>query len=315
MTQEKVWVGADICKAHIDVYILPEAETCQYDNTPEGVEALMMKLKALSPQLIVFEATGGLERLLVERLQAHELPMAMVNPRKIRAYALALGKAKTDILDAEVIARFAESIKPTPQPPGTDEAKKLRDLVTRRRQLVTMRVSETNRLSRCPESIEADISEHIEHLSQRIDQLSEEIKALSKQQREWEQKRKILLSVPGVGPVSAALCLAELPELGTLNEKQIARLVGVAPINRDSGKQKGKRMIQGGRTHLRCGLYMAALVATRFNPVIKKFYQRLIKRGKLHKVALTACLRKLIVILNAMVRDHRMWQVPAQVDS
>ncbi len=131
---------------------------------------------------------------------------------------------------------------------------------------------------------------------------------------DWEIA-KILLSVPGVGPVSAALCLAELPELGTLNEKQIARLVGVAPINRDSGKQKGKRMIQGGRTHLRCGLYMAALVATRFNPVIKKFYQRLIKRGKLHKVALTACLRKLIVILNAMVRDHRMWQVPAQVDS
>lgn len=315
MTQEKVWVGADICKAQIDVYILPEAETCQYDNNPEGVEALMMKLKALSPQLIVFESTGGLERLLVERLQAHELPMAMVNPRKIRAYASALGKAKTDILDAEVIARFAESIKPTPQPPETDEAKKLRDLVTRRRQLVTMRVAETNRLSRCPESIEADISEHIEQLSQRIEQLSAAIEALSKQQREWEQKRKILLSVPGVGPVSTALCLAELPELGTLNEKKIARLVGVAPINRDSGQQKGKRMIQGGRSHLRSGLYMAALVATRFNPVIKKFYQRLIKRGKLHKVALTACLRKLIVILNAMVRDHRMWQGPAEVDS
>lgn len=315
MTQEKVWVGADICKVHIDVYILPQAETCQYDNSPEGVEALMMKLKALSPQLIVFESTGGLERLFVERLQAYELPMAMVNPRKIRAYALALGKAKTDVLDAEVIARFAESLKPTPQQPATNGAKKLRDLVTRRRQLVTMRVAESNRLSRCPKSIEDDISDHIEQLTHRIDKLSEEIKQLSKQQREWDQKRKILLSVPGVGPVSAALCLAELPELGTLNEKQIARLVGVAPINRDSGQQKGKRMIQGGRTHLRCGLYMAALVATRFNPVIKRFYQRLINRGKLHKVALTACLRKLVVILNTMVRDNRMWQVPAKGDS
>ena len=315
MNSENVWVGADICQANIDVYILPLAKTYQYANTAEGIEAFINHLKTLSPKCIVFESTGGLERLLALSLQSHDMPMAMVNPRKIRAFALALGKAKTDKLDAQVIAEFAKSIGPAPQTLPSQEAQVFRDIVTRRRQLVGIKVAEQNRLSRAPESVKDDIDEHIKQLSKRIEKLSEQIQKLSKQQTDWQRKREILLSVPGIGPVTCAVCLAELPELGLLTDKQIARLVGVAPINRDSGQYKGKRMIQGGRAQVRCGLYMATLVATQHNPVVKAFYQRLIERGKLPKVALTACIRKLVVILNAMVRDNKRWQTPSIPDA
>lgn len=314
MNTENVWVGADICQATLDVYILPLGKLCQYANTAEGIEAFIKHLKTLSPKCVVFEATGGLERLLALSLQSHDIPMAQVNPRKIRAFATALGKAKTDTLDAQVIAEFARSIRPTPQKLPSQAARKIRDLVTRRRQLVTIKVAEQNRLSRSPESIKADIDEHIKQLEARIKKLSEQIQKLTTQQTDWQRKRKILLSVPGIGPVTCAVCLAELPELGLLTDKQIARLVGVAPINRDSGQYKGKRMIQGGRAQVRCGLYMAALVATQHNPVIKAFYQRLLERGKLPKVALTACIRKLVVILNAMVHHNQLWQMPISTE-
>lgn len=314
MNTENVWVGADICQATLDVYILPLGKLCQYANTAEGIEAFVKHLKTLSPKCVVFEATGGLERLLALSLQSHDIPMAQVNPRKIRAFATALGKAKTDTLDAQVIAEFARSIRPTPQKLPSQAARKIRDLVTRRRQLVTIKVAEQNRLSRSPESIKADIDEHIKQLEARIKKLSEQIQKLTTQQTDWQRKRKILLSVPGIGPVTCAVCLAELPELGLLTDKQIARLVGVAPINRDSGQYKGKRMIQGGRAQVRCGLYMAALVATQHNPVIKAFYQRLLERGKLPKVALTACIRKLVVILNAMVHHNQLWQMPISTE-
>lgn len=310
MNPEKTWVGVDICQTHLDVYILPSAQAYRYTNTIEGIEAFITQLNLFSVELVVFEATGGLERLLAASLQAHRIPMARVNPRKIKAFSIALGKAKTDALDAEVIARFAQSLRPAAQQLPPQTAQQFRDLVTRRRQLVAIKVAECNRLSRAPETIKADITEHIEQLTQRIDKLSEQIQQLAKQQTDWQQKQKLLLSVPGIGPVTSALCLAELPELGQLNEKQIARLVGVAPINRDSGQHKGKRMIQGGRAPVRCGLYMATLVAARHNPVIKAFYQRLLTKGKLPKVALTACLRKLVVILNALLRDNRPWQSP-----
>ena len=314
MNTENVWVGADICQATLDVYILPLGKLCQYANRAEGIEAFVKHLKTLSPKCVVFEATGGLERLLALSLQSHDIPMAQVNPRKIRAFATALGKAKTDTLDAQVIAEFARSIRPTPQKLPSQAARKIRDLVTRRRQLVTIKVAEQNRLSRSPESIKADIDEHIKQLEARIKKLSEQIQKLTTQQTDWQRKRKILLSVPGIGPVTCAVCLAELPELGLLTDKQIARLVGVAPINRDSGQYKGKRMIQGGRAQVRCGLYMAALVATQHNPVIKAFYQRLLERGKLPKVALTACIRKLVVILNAMVHHNQLWQMPISTE-
>lgn len=309
MNIEATWVGADICKKTIDVYVLPSAQSYQYDNTVEGVDAFVTHLKRLAPSCVVFESTGGLERLLAASLSAHEIPMAMVNPRKIRAFATALGKAKTDTLDAQVIAEFASRIGPARQTLPSQDVQYLRDLVTRRRQLVGIKIAEQNRLSRAPESIRTDIDDHITQLRERIQNLSEKIQQFAEHHAEWQRKREILLSVPGIGPLTCSICLAELPELGLFNDKQIARLVGVAPINRDSGQYKGKRVIQGGRAQVRCGLYMAALVATRHNPVIKAFYQRLLERGKLPKVALTACIRKLVVILNAMLRHDQLWTV------
>jgi transposase len=214
-----------------------------------------------------------------------------------------LGKAKTDKLDAQVIAQFAQAVQPQSHPAVAPQAQQLSDLVRRRQQLVEMQVAEKNRLSRASQTVESDIKAQIEEMTQRIETLNEQIQSLAQQQSDWQRKDEILQSVKGIGKVSSALCLAELPELGTISEKQIARLVGVAPINHDSGKHKGKRLISGGRTSVRCGLYMATLVAIRHNPVIQKFYERLLANGKLKKVALVACMRKLLVILNAMDGD------------
>jgi transposase len=311
MTPEKTWVGIDVCKDFLDVYVLPQGLTLQQPNTDIGVQTVIQQLQPNSPSLVVVESTGGLERILVHRLQAATIPVAIANPRKVKGFAIALGKAKTDKLDAEVIARFAQTVNPRTSPIIEASAQQLSDLVRRRQQLVEMQVAEKNRLSRASKAVEADISEHIKQMQNRIESLNEQIQAVATQQRDWKRKNEILRSVKGIGQVSAALCVAELPELGKLTDKQIARLVGVAPINHDSGKHKGKRMIQGGRTAVRCGLYMATLVATRHNPVIRDFYQRLLEKGKLKKVALVACMRKLLVILNAMIRDDRTWQAPA----
>ena len=311
MNGEKSWVGVDICQAVLDVYVAPAAQALQYPNTEAGVEQFIKQLQQLCPQIVAFESTGGLERLLVHGLQQHQIPAARINPRKIRAFATAVGKAKTDALDAQVIAQFAQSLGTKAQKLPAREAEQLSELVARRRQLVTMRVAEKNRLSRASDAMREDISDHIEQLTERIERLERQIHHQGQQQADWQRKRALLLSVPGIGPASAALCLSELPELGQLDHRKIARLVGVAPINRDSGKHKGKRMISGGRTNVRCGLYMAALVAARHNPVIRQFYQRLRQRGKLHKVAITACIRKLIITLNAMIRDDSPWRPPS----
>lgn len=311
MTQEKTWVGIDVSKDCLDGYVLPQGLSLQQPNSEAGVQALIEQLHPLAPNLVAVESTGGLERLLVWALQTAAIPVAIVNPRNVKGFAVALGKAKTDKLDAQVIAGFAQATQPSAQPPVAAQAQQLSDLVRRRQQLVEMQVSEKNRLCRAPESVQSDINEHIEQIGQRIGALNEQIQVLATQQRDWQRKQRILQSVKGIGKVTAALCLAELPELGMLCDKQIARLVGVAPINHDSGKHKGKRMIAGGRTSVRCGLYMATLVATRHNPVIREFYQRLLSRGKLKKVALVACMRKLLVILNAMIRDNKTWQAPA----
>jgi len=272
------------------------------------VQALIEQLLPLSPSLVVVESTGGLERSLVSGLQTVLIPVAIANPRKVKGFATALGKAKTDKLDAQVIALFAQTMQPSPQPIVTASAQQMSDLVRRRQQLVEIQVAEKNRLSRASKAVQTDINDHIEQIYKRIESLNEQIQTLAVHQSDWQRKREILLSAKGIGQVTAALCLAELPELGQLSDKQIARLVGVAPINHDSGKHKGKRMIAGGRTSIRCGLYMATLVATRHNPVIRDFYQHLLAKGKLKKVALVACMRKLLVILNAMIRDNKTWQ-------
>jgi transposase len=311
MTSQKTWVGIDVSQALLDIYVLPQGLTLQQPNNEAGIQALIDQFLLLPSPLVVVESTGGLERLLVSNLQRVSLAVAITNPRRVKGFAIAIGKAKTDQLDAQVLAQFAQSVEPRVQSTVAPEAQHMSDLVRRRQQLVEMQVGEKNRLTRASQAVQTDIKAHIEEIQKRIETLNEQIQSLAHHQRDWQRKNEILQSVKGVGKVTSALCLAELPELGTLSEKQIARLVGVAPINHDSGKHKGKRMISGGRTSVRCGLYMATLVAIRHNPVIETFYQRLIANGKLKKVALVACMRKLLVILNAMIRENKTWQAPA----
>jgi transposase len=311
MTLEKTWVGIDVSKANLDVYLLPQGTSLQVPNSEAGVQLLIEQLNPTPPHLVVVESTGGLERTLVEGLQQANLAVAVANPRKVKGFAIALGKAKTDKLDAQVIARFAQSIPLQPRAVVDESSQQLSELMHRRQQIVEIQVAEKNRLSRATQTLRSNIEEHLQQLAQHLDNLDEQIQTLGEQQADWQRKDQILQSVKGIGRVTAALCLVELPELGKLSDKQIARLVGVAPINHDSGKHQGKRMISGGRTRVRCGLYMATLVASRHNPVIRNFYRRLLARGKLKQVALVACMRKLLVILNAMIRDNKTWQPPA----
>jgi transposase len=311
MTLEKTWVGIDVSKASLDVYLLPQGRSLQVPNSEAGVQLLIEQLSSTPPHLVVVESTGGLERTLVEGLQQANIAIAVANPRKVKGFAIALGKAKTDQLDAQVIARFAQSIPLQPRAVVDASSHQLSELMHRRQQIVEIQVAEKNRLCRATQTVRSDIEAHLNQLAQHLDNLDQQIQALGEQQADWQRKDQILQSVKGIGRVTAALCLVELPELGKLSEKQIARLVGVAPINHDSGKHQGKRKIAGGRTRVRCGLYMATLVASRHNPVIRNFYQHLLSRGKLKQVALVACMRKLLVILNAMIRDNKTWQPPA----
>jgi len=311
MTVEKTWVGIDVSKASLDVYLLPQETSLKVPNSEAGVQLLVEQLSPTPPHLVVVESTGGLERRLVEGLQQANLAVAVANPRKVKGFAIALGKAKTDKLDAQVIARFAQSIPLQPRAVVDAASQQLSELMHRRQQIVEIQVAEKNRLSRSTPTVRSNIEAHLQQLAQHLDTLDQQIQALGEQQADWQRKNQILQSVKGIGRVTATLCLVELPELGKLSEKQIARLVGVAPLNHDSGKHQGKRKIAGGRTRVRCGLYMATLVASRHNPVIRNFYQHLLSRGKLKQVALVACMRKLLVILNAMIRDNKTWQPPA----
>jgi transposase len=311
MNLEKTYIGIDVSQKHLDVHILPQQQTLQVANTPEAIPSLIEQIQTLPNSLTVVEASGKFERPLVRALQAVGLDVAVANPRQVKAFSVALGKAKTDALDAQVIARFAQATQPRVQAPVSPAADHLQELTRRRQQVVEMQVMEKNRLTHAPKAIATRINAHLEGLAEQIQELDEAIAQAAVEQPDAKRKLKILRSVKGVGQVTATMCLAELPELGKLSEKQIARLVGVAPSNHDSGKHQGKRMIQGGRTSVRCGLYMATLVATRWNPVIRNFYEHLLAKGKLKKVALVACMRKLLVILNAMIRDHKMWQSPA----
>jgi transposase len=273
------------------------------------------RLQAIAPQLIVLEATGSYQRAVVAALAAAGLPVAVVNPRQARDFAKATGQlAKTDALDARALAHFAEAVRPMPRPLPDTQADELRALLARRRQLVTMRTAEQNRLGSAPPRLQPDIQAHITWLNTRLTTLDDDLDTTLRASPVWREREELLRSVPGIGPVCARTLLLDLPELGTLNRQRLAALVGVAPLNRDSGTLRGSRTTWGGRAHVRATVYMSTLVAVRYNPVFKAFYERLRAAGKAAKVALTACMRKLLTILNAMVKHHAPWQ-PEEVRS
>ena len=304
----ELFVGIDVGKAKNDMHVHGLVDESQFHNDAEGIRELVDSMRELSPTLIVAEATGGYERLMVAELSAAGLPIAVVNPTGVRRFADSLGQlAKTDKIDARTIAHFASVVRPPARALKSEEEKCLGDLLDRRRQVIAMQTAEKNRLHTSRGRMRDDIEEHVDWLAAKLDELDQEIADMIGNSPEWSEKATLLRSVPGVGPVTAATLLADLPELGTLNRQKIAALVGVAPFNKDSGKKRGKRRIFGGRASVRRALYMAALSCTRHNPVIKRFYDSLVNRGKLKKVALTACMRKLLVILNAMVRKQEVW--------
>jgi transposase len=307
-----LWIGIDVSKAHLDVYARPSGEACRFDNDESGRKALRKWLLRFAACHVVMEPTGGYERALVRELLEAKVIFSVVNARQIRDFARATGKlAKTDQVDAEVMAHFGEAIKPQPRAELDPSAELMEALLVRRRQLVEMRVMEQNRRPLASAVIRPRIDQHVAVLTAQIAQIDDELEQLIKQSQRWREHEDLLTSVPGIGPVTARTMTAMLPELGTLDRKQIAALVGVAPFNRDSGVLKGKRHIRGGRKAVRDVLYMAALSASLHNPVFKRLYARLCEAGKLHKVALVACMRKLLTILNAMVRDQRPWRLAA----
>ncbi len=312
MTTREVFVGIDVCKRHLEVRVHGREQGWQFPNDAEGVSQLLTKLRRLRPTLIVVEATGGYEKLAVAEVCAAGLPIAVVNPTRVRRFAESLGQlAKTDRIDAAVIAHFGSVVRPAAQALASEEEQHLRALLDRRRQIMAMLTAEKNRWHTSPACLRADVQQHVEWLQGKLKEIEAEIDDLIRNSPVWQEKTALLRSVPGIGPVSAATLVADLPELGTLNRQKIAALVGLAPFNQDSGPKRGKRRIFGGRASVRRTLYMSTLVAIRFNPVIKSFYEKLIRRGKPTKVAITACMRKLLVILNAMMRKGEAWRCAA----
>jgi transposase len=304
-----VFIGIDVSKKTLDVHVRPSGEAWQEANDEKGIAALVERARRLKPALIVVEATGGYETPLVASAAAEKLPIVAVNPKQVRAFAKAIGRlAKTDALDAAVIAHFAEAVKPEVRALPSESSDKLRETLTRRRQLLEMTVAEKNRLPMVREKkMQQSIANHLSFLKKELAELEEDLDNEIRSSPLWRKKDDILRSVPGVGPGLARTLLAELPELGTLDRKKIAALVGVAPMNADSGTMRGERHIQGGRSQVRTALYMAALVASRFNPKLKSVYGSLLATGKKPKVALVACMRRLLVILNALVRKDEHW--------
>ena len=305
----KSYIGVDVAKDHLDIAIRPEGKIWTIQNNDKEIKELVTQIQETSPELIVMEATGGLEINVASSLALTGLPVAVVNPRQVRDFAKSTGKlAKTDTLDAQVLAHFAEAVHPEPRFLSDERSRFLKALIVKRRQIIEMCVSEKNRLRLCNKATREGIIEHITWLEESLKNLDEELAQAIQTSPIWREKDKLLQSVPGIGKVTTSVLLASLPELGTLDRKKIAALVGVAPFNRDSGTMRGRRSIWGGRAQVRCILYMAALSATRYNPVIKRFYNRLIDVGKTPKVALTACMRKLLVIINSMLRHSSVWR-------
>lgn len=310
-----VFAGVDVSKRRLDI-ALSAREQWSESNDEAGVRALTQRLRGAVPELVVLEATGGFEGALAAALSRASLPVVIVNPRQVRDFARSTGQlAKTDRIDARMLALFAERVRPTPKPLRDEDAQELDALLTRRRQLIEMLTAEKNRFGAAPVVLRKGIREHIRYLERQLKGVDTEISERIRQSPLWRAKEDLLRSVPGVGPVLSRTLIAELPELGRLSHKEIAALVGVAPLARDSGTFRGKRLVWGGRAPVRACLYMAALVASRQNPVIREFYLRLRAAGKPPKVALTACMRKLLVILNAMVRANSAWNPALAQDS
>lgn len=305
------FVGIDIAKADFVVACHPNATSWTAPNDASGISRTVAQLQALTPALVVLESTGGYESALADALVAAHLLVAVVNPRQVRDFGKATGQlAKTDRLDAKLLALFAERVQPTPRPRPTPERRRLADLVARRRQLRDMRVAEQNRLAHATAVLRRDIRAHIRWLTQRLHAVDALLRHTVSQDPALKNNEQLLRSVPGVGPVVAQTLLADLPELGTLNRRQIAALAGVAPLAYDSGQLRGKRIVWGGRASVRTTLYLAALVGTKFNVPIRGFYQRLLASGKAKKLAVVACMRKLLTMLNAMLRTQTPWASP-----
>ena len=308
MNTSEVFVGIDVSKATLDVGVLPPEPFRTIPNDEAGCRGLAERLKALSPALIVLEATGGFETLAAATLAAAGLPVVVVNPRQVRAFAKATGTlAKTDRLDARVLALFAQQVRPPVRPLKDAQSRALDALFTRRRQLVEMLTMERNRLGLAAAPVRRDLKAHIAWLVKRLKDVDRELKDLIESSPVWREKDDLLQSAPGIGPVASVALLAQLPELGTLNRRQIGALAGIVPFNNDSGKFKGQRHVWGGRAVVRAVLYMATLAAIRWNPLSKAVYQRLRAAGTKPKVAIVACMRKLLTILNAMLKTKTPW--------
>lgn len=300
--------GIDVSKATLDVAMSSDGEVAQFGNDANGIEELVARLKSAAVDLVVMEATGGYETAAATALVGAGLRVAVVNPRQIRDFAKATGRlAKNDRIDAQVIVAFGQAIEPEIVRLPDEDAREMEDLLVRRRQLVAMRVQEVNRLGLMQGAMRKRIKAHIEWLEHEIEKLDIDLTAGLRNSSAWRAKDELLRSFKGIGPISSRTLIISLPELGELDRRAIAALVGLAPFNRDSGVMRGRRSIYGGRSHVRTVLYMAATTAIRSNPVIREFYQRLKSRGKPHKVAIVACMRKMLTILNAMARQSTPW--------
>jgi transposase len=311
MNTTEIFIGIDVSKARLDVHVRPQGLAFEQANDPDGIAALVGRLKGLAPALVVLEATGGYEAPLAAALAAAGLPLAVVNPRQARDFARATGRlAKNDRIDAGCLAHFAQAVRPEPRPLPDAQVRSLEALLARRRQLLGMLTMETNRLGCCADgAVRADLEAHIGWLQERLGNSAAALKEAIQASPAWREKEDLLRSIPGVGPVCSRTLLAGLPELGSLSNKPAAALAGLAPYDDDSGLRRGRRHVRGGRSEVRCVLFMAALAAVRCNPALRAFKQRLQKAGKKAKVILTAVARKLVVLANAVLRSGRPWDV------
>ena len=307
---QKVFIGIDIAEKHLDVHILPENKDFRVTNDNKGHDELIKRIRQLKPSIIAMEGTGGLEKMLAVSLAQAKLPVAVVNPRQVRDFAKALGiLAKTDSIDAKVIARFAKAVKLEPRFIPDSTHLEMNELVTRRQQLIKMRNGENNRCSRAySEKVRNSHQLIVKFIDKQLTDIDAQIDRLVKSSPIWRAADDLLQSFKGIGPTVARTLIFGLPELGHLNRREIASLVGIAPFNNDSGKHQGKRYIRGGRSNIRKSLYMATISAIRWNPAIKSFYERLIEKDKKKKVAITACMRKIIITLNVMMKNNTYWK-------
>ena len=315
MPESEVFVGVDVSKAHLDVGVSGSNDVSTFPNSERGIADLVQRIGEISPTLVVMEATGGFEFPAAAALTAVGIAVVIANPRQVRDFAKATGQlAKTDELDARILALFAERVRPPVRPLPDDAARELDALIGRRRQIIDMITAEKNRLGFALAPVQKGIRKHIRWLERQLSDVDADLDGLIRKSPVWKAKSDLLRDVPGVGPSLARTLIAELPELGRLTHKEIAALAGVAPFPRDSGRMRGKRTVWGGRSSVRTALYMSVWSASRWNPVIRVFYQRLRANGKPPKVALVACMRKLLTILNAMLRDQREWDPSIPLD-